>query len=55
MSEKESAPFLEMPNEVAGNHYAKAHYGDRTLPHPRNVAAMKVDGAKVMRQVNEGK
>jgi hypothetical protein len=55
MKDDNSAPYFELPNDVANNHHAPTYYGNQLVPHPTNKAAMIVDHAKVMRQVLEGK
>lgn len=46
---------FDLPNNQNPKPHAPMHYGNQYVPHPNNYAAMKVDHAKVMRQVNEAK
>jgi len=49
------ATAFDMPNSQHPGYENKIHYGNQNVPHPTNAAAKRVDGAKVMRQVMDGK
>ena len=49
------ATAFDYPNSQHPGYKNKIHYGNQNVPHPTNAAAKRVDGAKVMRQVMDGK
>lgn len=49
------ATAFDMPNSQHPGYENKIHHGPQNVPHPSNNAAKHVDGAKIMRQVMDGK
>ncbi len=55
INEDVGATAFDYPNNVEPYPYNDIRYGNQYVPHPTNKPAMKVDAAKAMRQVLQGK